>query len=142
MKTRVKELIEIAHKELRKNTDMGLEAAYHAIDELKKLYQKPTRHPSEITLDEFVHVVKILNPFVVNCVPEWYLYENNENNNIRIDGSDGKIKVYLHWDAFGAISSIIGETESQRAQPSFSQVFKIAAYLDSIGIEYRPKNKE
>lgn len=102
---------------------------------------KTKRHPSEITLGEFLEVAKIINPQSVEFLSGWILEKDADLVKLIPTNSYGEFYFLISWSSASEEYIFITQCRGKDwDDPSFGECMKIAAYLDSIGIEYRVKN--
>ena len=101
---------------------------------------KPKRHPSEITLEEFIEVAKIIHPMMGD--KGWSILIEEDDYLVTLSMIKFNLKIEMDWSDLNGmrIESVI--RNQMRTPPEFFESLKIARYLDQIGIEYRAQNEE
>lgn len=96
------------------------------------------RHPSEITLEEFIKVAEIMNEKPSPDWMEWEIEHYEEHLKLRTYAYWFVIS-FAHFESAGLCVTKFTKSHGVWSAPTFQQSLNIAAYLDQIGIEYRPK---
>lgn len=104
---------------------------------------KPKRHPSKITKEEFIEIGKIISPTLLWQELDWVVTHGNHSSVLSDD--DTRITFTLFWEDLSDIGLLVSKFNRSHGfyvNPNFQQSLKIAQYLDSIGVEYRAQNEE
>ena len=118
-------------------------------DEESGLYDTPVgmgatkRHPSEITLEEFIEVAKMMHPMSFAGNHDWRMIDTaieGVENAYRLVADTSLHHFHIDWDndlSFDYYDNYCEELQ----YPTFARSIKIAQYLDQIGIEYKAEER-
>lgn len=103
------------------------------------------RHPSQITIEEFIEIAKIINPVTFKRARNWRMIDTatqGVNNSYRLVSHTTKCHFHIDWDGPELSFDYYDGLHEELQFPYFCRSLKIAQYLEEIGIEYRSMDKD